>query len=206
MNSSANHIYTLFLVEILMKDIQKILPDCHFIFIFFSRLNDEIEKFNEILNPTQTEKKVRDQVTKRIKLMLLDTRIWPDARIEMFGSTFTGLYLANSDIDFNVQSVSDLSPLKTLQIKLLATDIAEPNSVLLVERARYPLISFIDRESQIPIDINVSNKSIQLSSIWIKNHIKKYPVLPKLFFVLKQFLSQEDLNDVRSGMTFFIDI
>lgn len=126
--------------------------------------------------------------------------IWPNAFVVVYGSTFTGLYLSNSDIDIKVQGVLDPTPLKTLQMKLLASNHPEPNTVVLVDRVLFPLVRFIDRESKLQIDIACSEESVPISSNVISKYIQKYPLLPKLFLVLKQFLKQQDLNTLYTGM------
>lgn len=133
----------------------------------------------------------------RIKSMIWE--IWPDVDVKLFGSSFTGLCLPNSDIDLKVQGVFDPFPLQKLHAKLLATDFAEPNTVDLFDRPWNPLFRFIDRESQLQIDITYSKKRRAVSSNLIMQYIRKYPVFPKLFMVLKQFVSHRDLNSVHIG-------
>lgn len=58
-------------------------------------------------------------------------------------------------------------------MKLLAVNIPEPNTIDLVDRMRYPLITFVDRESQIPIDITCDYEIMLLSSNVTKQYI--YP-------------------------------
>lgn len=147
--------------------------------------------------PTQVEIMLRDKVVTRIKSMILE--IWPNVYVKLFGSTLTGLYLPNSDIDFNVQGVLDSFPLQRLHAILLSTDTAEPNTVDLVDRPLFPLIRFIDRESQIKIDITCSKKRRAVSSNLVMQFIREYPVFPKLFMVLKQFLNQRDLKKLHIG-------
>lgn len=130
--------------------------------------------------------------------MILD--IWPDVYVELYGSTITGLYIPNSDIDFEVQRIFDPAPLKKLQAKLLSSNFAEPNTVVLLDRPLFPLITFIDRESQIRIDIACSTKTRPNQSSYIKKHIQKYPDLPKVYLVLKQFLKQRKLNSSNTGI------
>lgn len=50
---------------------------------------------------------------------------------------------------------------------------------------------------QVDISFNMSNgvKSAEL----IKTYIEQFPVLPKLVYVLKQFLLERDLNEVFTG-------
>lgn len=63
---------------------------------FSSRLHEEIEQFYAHMVPTTTEHALRVQVVARIEAIVLN--LWPAARVEMFGSFRTGLYLPTSDI------------------------------------------------------------------------------------------------------------
>lgn len=60
-----------------------------------------------------------------------------------------------------------------------------------------PIIKLTDRLTDIKIDIsfNMTNglRSVEL----IKHFKKKFPAMQKLIYVLKQFLLQRDLNEVR---------
>ena len=52
------------------------------------------------MSPTETEHMVRSTVVSRIRGAILS--LWPQARVEVFGSFRTGLYLPTSDIDLVV--------------------------------------------------------------------------------------------------------
>jgi DNA polymerase sigma len=64
--------------------------------VFFSRLNQEIEQFYAHMIPTGIEHTARLEVVSRIESTVL--KLWPNARVEVFGSFRTGLYLPTSDI------------------------------------------------------------------------------------------------------------
>lgn len=52
------------------------------------------------MSPTETEHLVRSTVVNRIRGAIM--ALWPQARVEVFGSFRTGLYLPTSDIDLVV--------------------------------------------------------------------------------------------------------
>lgn len=64
------------------------------------RLHEEIEHFYMYMSPSETEHLVRSTVVTRIRSAIL--ALWPQARVEVFGSFRTGLYLPTSDIDLVV--------------------------------------------------------------------------------------------------------
>lgn len=81
---------------------QTFLATFSFINHFFSllcvirRLHQEIEQFYAHMIPTSTEHATRVEVVARIETAVLS--LWPNSRVEVFGSFRTGLYLPTSDI------------------------------------------------------------------------------------------------------------
>lgn len=64
--------------------------------LIISRLHQEIDQFYAHMIPTPTEHATRVEVVARIETAVLS--LWPQARVEVFGSFRTGLYLPTSDI------------------------------------------------------------------------------------------------------------
>ncbi|XP_053697857.1 non-canonical poly(A) RNA polymerase protein Trf4-1-like [Sabethes cyaneus] len=160
-------------------------------------LHEEIEQFYAHMIPTPTEHALRVQVVARIEAIVLN--LWPMARVEMFGSFRTGLYLPTSDIDLVVIGRWDKLPLRTLENELINRGIAEPMSVRVLDKASVPIVKLTDRETQVKVDISFNMQSGVQSAELIKDFKRKYPVLAKLVLVLKQFLLQRDLNEVFTG-------
>ncbi|GAB0090026.1 Non-canonical poly(A) RNA polymerase protein Trf4-1 [Sergentomyia squamirostris] len=160
-------------------------------------LHQEIEHFFAHMVPTSIEHSLRVEVVNKIECVVLS--LWPGARVEVFGSFRTGLYLPTSDIDLVVIGRWDKLPLRTLETELTNRCIAEPMSVRVLDKASVPIIKLTDRESQVKVDISFNMQSGVQSAELIKSYKRKYPVLSKLVLVLKQFLLQRDLNEVFTG-------
>lgn len=160
-------------------------------------LHEEIEQFYAHMIPTGTEHTLRVQVVARIEAIVLN--LWPMARVEMFGSFRTGLYLPTSDIDLVVIGRWEKLPLRTLENELINRGIAEPMSVRVLDKASVPIVKLTDRETQVKVDISFNMQSGVQSAELIKDFKRQYPVLAKLVLVLKQFLLQRDLNEVFTG-------
>lgn len=60
-------------------------------FNFFFRLHEEIEDFFTYMCPSNEEHTLRLRVIKRIEQVIYE--LWPDSKVEIFGSFRTGLYL-----------------------------------------------------------------------------------------------------------------
>lgn len=166
------------------------------LFYHFS-LHTEIEQFYAHMVPTPIEHYVRLNVVKRIESIVRN--LWPTARVEVFGSFRTGLYLPTSDIDLVVIGSWEKLPLRTLEQELSIREVAEPTSIRVLDKASVPIIKLTDRESQVKVDISFNMESGVQSAELIKDYRAKYPVLSKLVLVLKQFLLQRDLNEVFTG-------
>ncbi|XP_023646201.1 terminal nucleotidyltransferase 4B [Paramormyrops kingsleyae] len=160
-------------------------------------LHEEIMDFFMYMSPRPEEERMRLEVVDRIQRVIKD--LWPSADVQVFGSFSTGLYLPTSDIDLVVFGKWDNLPLWTLEEALRKRNVADVNSVKVLDKATVPIIKLTDYYTDVKVDIsfNVQNgvKAAQL----IKEFKKKFPVLPHLVLVLKQFLLQRDLNEVFTG-------
>jgi non-canonical poly(A) RNA polymerase PAPD5/7 len=160
-------------------------------------LHQEIEQFYAHMIPTPLEHTARLEVVSRIESTVLS--LWPNARVEVFGSFRTGLYLPTSDIDLVVIGRWEKLPLRTLENELLQSRIAEPHSIRVLDKASVPIVKLTDRETQVKVDISFNMQSGVQSAELIRDYKRQYPVLSKLVLVLKQFLLQRDLNEVFTG-------
>ncbi|XP_037873951.1 non-canonical poly(A) RNA polymerase protein Trf4-1 isoform X1 [Bombyx mori] len=160
-------------------------------------LHEEIDHFYMYMSPTETEHLVRSTVVNRIRAAILS--LWPQARVEVFGSFRTGLYLPTSDIDLVVIGQWEKLPLWTLERELVVQDIAEKESIKVLEKATVPIVKMTDKYSDVKVDISFNMSSGVKSAELIKHFKEKYPVLSRLVMVLKQFLLQRDLNEVFTG-------
>ncbi len=88
-------------------------------------------------------------------------------------------------------------PFRTLERALLAAGVAREGSVKVLDKTAVPIIKLQDRLTGIRVDVsvNVAN-GIGVADI-IKHFKKRFPALTKLTYVLKQFLHQRNLNEVR---------
>ncbi|KAM8947783.1 terminal nucleotidyltransferase 4B isoform 2-T2 [Pelodytes ibericus] len=160
-------------------------------------LHEEMIDFYKYMSPRPEEEKMRMEVVNRIENVIKE--LWPNADVQIFGSFKTGLYLPTSDIDLVVFGKWETLPLWTLEEALRKHKVADENTVKVLDKATVPIIKLTDSFTEVKVDIsfNVQNgvKAAQL----IRDFIKKYPVLPYLVLVLKQFLLQRDLNEVFTG-------
>ncbi|XP_040895910.1 terminal nucleotidyltransferase 4B [Toxotes jaculatrix] len=160
-------------------------------------LHEEINDFYDYISPRPEEEKMRLEVVDRIKGVIHD--LWPSAEVQVFGSFSTGLYLPTSDIDLVVFGKWETLPLWTLEEALRKRNVADENSIKVLDKATVPIIKLTDSFTEVKVDISFNVKSGVKAARLIKEFKEKYPVLPYLVLVLKQFLLQRDLNEVFTG-------
>ncbi|XP_038872848.1 terminal nucleotidyltransferase 4B-like [Salvelinus namaycush] len=162
-------------------------------------LHEEIQDFYAYMSPRPEEEKMRREVVERIERVIKD--LWPTADVQVFGSFSTGLYLPTSDIDLVVFvkfREGDTLPLWRLEEALRKHKVVEENSVKVLDKATVP-IKLTDSLTEVKVDISFNMKNAVKAAALIKDYKKKYPVLPYLVLVLKQFLLQRDMNEVFTG-------
>ncbi|XP_074510326.1 terminal nucleotidyltransferase 4A-like [Sebastes fasciatus] len=160
-------------------------------------LHEEIMDFFNFMSPRPEEEAMRRDVVNRIESVIKD--LWPTARVEIFGSFSTGLYLPTSDIDLVVFGKWDHPPLQELEQALKKHNVAGPYPIKVLDKATVPIIKLTDHETEVKVDISFNVETAVKAAQFIKSYLKKYTVLPPLIFVLKQFLLQRDLNEVFTG-------
>ncbi|KAM9765684.1 terminal nucleotidyltransferase 4B [Menidia menidia] len=160
-------------------------------------LHEEIKDFYAYISPRPEEEKMRLEVVDRIKGVIYG--LWPSAEVQVFGSFSTGLYLPTSDIDLVVFGKWETLPLWTLEEALRKRNVADENSIKVLDKATVPIIKLTDSFTEVKVDISFNVKSGVKAARLIKEFKEKYPVLPYLVLVLKQFLLQRDLNEVFTG-------
>ncbi|XP_027869322.1 terminal nucleotidyltransferase 4A-like [Xiphophorus couchianus] len=160
-------------------------------------LHEEIMDFFSFMSPRPEEEAMRRDVVNRIESVIKD--LWPTARVQIFGSFSTGLYLPTSDIDLVVFGKWDHPPLQDLEQALKRHNVAGNYPIKVLDKATVPIIKLTDHETKVKVDISFNVETAVKAAQYIKSYLKKYTVLPPLIFVLKQFLLQRDLNEVFTG-------
>lgn len=142
---------------------------------------------------------IRNNAAARIKAVVL--QIWPYAEVKLISSSSTGLMLPGGDLDLTVLGTKDSSALETLKAKLVAHNICDPNAIEIKYNLRVPIIRLTDRDSELDVDISLNGYGMLEMSELIKHFKREYPVLPKIVFVLKQFMRHHDLDQPLNGNT-----
>ncbi|CAN8301994.1 unnamed protein product [Cochlearia groenlandica] len=162
------------------------------------QLHKEIVDFCDFLLPTQEEKAQRDAAMDGVRSVI--EYIWPNCKVEVFGSYRTGLYLPTSDIDVVILESGITNPqlgLRALSRALSQRGIAK--NILVIAKARVPIIKFVEKKSNISFDLSFDMENGPKAAEFIQDAVLRLPPLRPLCLILKVFLQQRELNEVYSG-------
>ncbi|KAK3161539.1 hypothetical protein QOZ80_1BG0078380 [Eleusine coracana subsp. coracana] len=162
------------------------------------QLHKEILDFCDFISPSAEEQSSRSAAVQAVSDVV--KHIWPQCKVEVFGSFRTGLYLPTSDIDVVVFE----SRVKTPQVGLyaLAKALSQQGvakKIQVIAKARVPIVKFVERKSGIAFDISFDVDGGPQAADFIKDAVKKLPGLKPLCMILKVFLHQRELNEVYTG-------
>lgn len=178
------------------------------------RLNLEIQKFHNFIQPSQAEAIARKHVIEQVRQHVQN--ILPGYTLEVFGSQRTGLAFAASDLDLRLVPVHVLSdaalaklPPSSAERSGRMEDLRRLFTVLrrrhqkdyllsVLRWARYPLISLHDRASGLDVQLVLSNDT-SVSREYMQRYMREYPYLPRLYSTLKAALDVRGLSDVFRG-------
>ena len=128
---------------------------------------------------------------------------WPNVTVRAFGSVHLDLYLPTSDVDIVMMGNWSLPPvlaLEALAAELYTADIACEHSLTLLDKAKVPIVKFIDKETQLKINIRVNEMSCIAREVVMKELKAQYPCLSILFLVIKQLLTVRQLDETTRGI------
>ncbi|KAJ8755076.1 hypothetical protein K2173_016705 [Erythroxylum novogranatense] len=162
------------------------------------QLHKEIVDFCDFLSPTPEEQASRNTAVEGVSDLI--KYIWPNCKVEVFGSFRTGLYLPTSDIDVVILD----SGIKTPQVGLQALSRAlsvkgVAKKIQVIAKARVPIVKFVEKNSGVSFDISFDVDNGPKAAEFIRDAVSKIPPLRPLCLILKVFLQQRELNEVYSG-------
>ncbi|VDO78909.1 unnamed protein product [Schistosoma margrebowiei] len=134
-----------------------------------ARLHSEIKDFLNYISPNPAEQFAREVVVAKVKDIVYG--LWPNCQV---------IDKLMIDIGFR-QSHS----------KLLTGHS--------YSKFQVPIVKMTDKETELRVDISFNMINSVKAAELIRIFMKKYPCLPYLVFVLKQFLLQRSLNEVWTG-------
>ena len=120
------------------------------------RLHEEILDFASFVAPTPAEQAAADGAIERIRDVIAD--VFPDGRMEIFGSRANGLVLPTSDWDVVLFGVhGDRRNMHRLGAEIEARGLVA--SMEVIDSARVPIIKLRERQSGISVDISFESSA-----------------------------------------------
>ena len=162
------------------------------------KLHQEIVEFCRYLSPAPAEAAARKAAIDRVSEVVGE--IWPTARVEVFGSFATGLYLPTSDLDAVILG-SGCTNIPA-GLKALATSLARralSRNMTVIAKARVPIVKFEEAESGYNFDVSFDVANGPEAAGNVRALMDSLPPMRPLVMVLKVFLQQRELNEVYSG-------
>ena len=178
------------------------------------RLHNEILDFYDFVAPQEYEHEIRHRLVQRVQQALGTQRFPQDTgRILCFGSFPAGLYLPTADMDlvytsdrfyqggpaamdFSNRGVVN-STLRKAARRLEMVHIA--TNVTCITKAKVPIIKFVDRVTNINVDISFENLSGVQAQATFQQWKHDYPDMIYMVALLKQFLVMRGMNEVHTG-------
>ena len=140
---------------------------------------------------------MREEVVERIQDVV--QKVYPEAKVLIFGSCATGLNLPQSDIDLLVYNptVREFTMINKLTSELIRADICA--SIEPIKQAKVPIIKLQDKKTSINVDISFNRENGIYCVKLVRQLLKKFPELRPLLLVLKCFLKSRQLNETYHG-------
>ncbi|KAL3095138.1 hypothetical protein niasHT_025431 [Heterodera trifolii] len=160
-------------------------------------LHDEILDLYQWLKPTAEETAIRWSLYNKISRIL--RHVWHQAEVSMYGSVATNSFLPSSDIDICVK-ISDFrihDELPKLADVLRTTNLFD--NIVILDKTAVPIVKFTDRQTQLSIDVSFNLTHVADTVKWIRRKLNELPLLEPLLLLLKQLLSQNNLNNPFNG-------
>ncbi|KAF9538410.1 hypothetical protein EC957_006785 [Mortierella hygrophila] len=147
----------------------------------------EIQDFADYLKPTLEERVIRKYVFKAVEELV--TGLWSKARVYVFGSFNTQLYLPGSDIDIVMMMKTEKSESEVL--RALAERIRSTRFGINVEailETNVPIVKFQEQRTGIHVDISLNQQDGFTTGNVVQQFLKQMPVLQPMTMLIKQFL------------------
>lgn len=160
-----------------------------------STLHEEIKAFAQFMSPTPGEKKMREEVIRRISSVI--TTVWPYAEVNVFGSSASELYLPLSDVDMGVVGAGK-NPIFALAAVFRRQ--GRYHNIETIAKARVPIIKLVDSETNCQVDISFATTANgAVNTAIVKKFCVEAEEIRPLALVLKYYLSQMGLNEPYTG-------
>ena len=153
---------------------------------------------------------MRDKMIDRIERVIRRFAPTLSIKLKCFGSFANNLHLPNADIDLVANSkrfdrdgrkifCQSGNQMWRLSRSLEEAGLVKPGSLIVITRAKVPIIKFVEARTRTKVDISFENETGPKANNTIRDWMKDYPQARPLIAIVKQFLAMRDLNEVVNG-------
>lgn len=150
---------------------------------------------------TELVDKLRDKMSRNQRYQGFEVR--------PFGSFMSGLYLPTADMDLVVCSKNWLrgglsqfpnpGSLHKFKAFLVNSGLAEPSSLVVIAKARVPLVKYVDTTTGLQVDISFDKPDGPAAVGTFLDWKRTHPALSALVTIIKHFLVMRGLNEPVNG-------
>ncbi|KAI1416656.1 hypothetical protein F5Y13DRAFT_120213 [Hypoxylon sp. FL1857] len=172
-----------------------------------TRLHKEIVDFYSWVRPREFEEHIRNEMIKNLRTIV--QKRWKDAELYPFGSFMSGLYLPTADMDIAICSESFTKRgapkydkrrhLFALHAHLMYNRVPMDDKIEIISKAKVPLVKYTDDKTSLKVDISFEKLDGHRAIKTFLDWKKKYPAMPILVSIIKQFLLMRGLNEPVNG-------
>ncbi|TKA54896.1 hypothetical protein B0A55_13418, partial [Friedmanniomyces simplex] len=176
------------------------------------RLHKEICDFYDFVRPYAYEEAVRRDLIDRTELAIRTSsaKSAQSVSLHCFGSFAAGLYLPTADMDLVAVSPEYMNggrrtfaqsgtQMHKIKNHFEYGGVAPPDGVVVIARAKVPIIKFPDKLTGIKVDISFENDSGIVANDIFQRWKTQYPAMPVVVVLVKQLLAMRNLNEVYTG-------
>ncbi|KAI9881239.1 MAG: hypothetical protein M1830_005525 [Pleopsidium flavum] len=170
--------------------------------------HQEICDFYDFVKPRKYEDIMRNELLQRLRYTI--RKEFANCDLQCFGSFAAGLYLPNADMDLVVVSESFMNrnrkqicqsktAMRNFADFLKHEQVPEQGSVEMIFGAKVPLIKFVDRITGLKVDLSFENDTGIIANGTFADWKARFPAMPIIVTLIKQFLMMRGLNEVAHG-------
>jgi non-canonical poly(A) RNA polymerase PAPD5/7 len=158
------------------------------------------------VRPLSHEEECRHDLVSRVSDVALGAFPHVRARMYVFGSFASGLYLPTADMDLVV--ISDqfqqsgkvaLGSGRTVSVAKRLRAARNFSQIVAITKAKVPIVKFVDDITNLRVDISFDNSTGLVALETFKTWKAQFPAIVPLVAVIKQFLMMRNLNEVFLG-------
>lgn len=159
-------------------------------------IGEGIEAMLKSEGPTSKQLKAREGLFRHLKRTLEHS--FKNAELQQFGSSQSGLTLQAGDLDLCLQFKGDIPAKALRQVNRLLKQ-HDMEDIVMLPRAKVPIIKFKDERTKIPVDISINNTLALHNTELLKRYSACDERIRSVILAVKHWANRRDVSDAASG-------